>query len=549
MQSMSDYQDGKRFSAEERSSILRDTADVFSNISTKLGFLHFGAAGVGLQRVGRKGEKNGRGGIGNNHHNTSIHSKAQAQANAMNRVRLGVGLYRNFPLAHLTLANSPKRKAAFRKRGHKQMNHVRGTDGWWRTLLVIEDRALDNFLGPWTLVCLNALLACLLVQVWGIELPRETLEHWDTVYSLVLKTSLAFLLVFRLNRCAMRYWEARGLWGNLTHQTRNLVGSLLLYGTHCPKHRDAAIKWGSSFCVSCKNFIRSDHEYCPDELAGFLNPHQITRLRESPHGPLLAASMCRHYLEKVFRVDEHTPAGLAHAYSIRLQECESYVAGMVEQVSGMEKIRSTPLPIAYVAHLRTFLVAYSLFLPYVWVHEWSWATIPLTAFTAFALLGIEGASSEVEIPFSKARPNHLALDAYCLVILESVAGLVVHDANLHMQGRKGGNNYYCNGGGGNGNGIDGNNKTYDKNSSHHYSNSFWMGHANGPSYDSDDDDEYANINSNVNDDKGNGRDNNEAIAIATTTTTTNIVNEDGQNTINATTNDGCNGQDKGENVV
>ena len=164
---------------------------------------------------------------------------------------------------------------------------------------------------------------------------------------------------------------------------------------------------------------------------------QITRLRDANHAPLFAAAMCRHYLSKMFFIDEHTSAGLAHAYSIRLQECESYVSQLVAQVSGMEKIRSTPLPIAYVAHLRTFLFAYCVFLPYVWVSEWAWATIPLCAFTAFALLGIEGASSEVEIPFRKERPNHLALDAYCLVILDSVLGLVVHDANMHIQGRKG----------------------------------------------------------------------------------------------------------------
>jgi len=407
LDSLADFQDGKRFSPEENTSILQDVTQTFHKVSTKLGFLQSAPT-----------------------NNAKLES-------AMNRVRLEVGLYRNFPLAHNALSHSQKRVAALKENGQKQMDHVRATDGWWRTLLVVDERAIDNYLGPWLLICSNALLACLLVEVWGKELPKDSLEHWDTVYALVLKTSLAFLLVFRLNRCAMRYWEARGLWGNLTHKTRNLVGALLMYGTHSPKHRDAAIRWGSAFCVASKNFIRSETEVCPHELAGFLSAHHIGRLREASHGPLLAASMCRHYLEKLFRVDEHTAPGLAHAYSLRLQECQSYVTGMVEQVSGMEKIRSTPLPIAYVAHLRTFLILYCLFLPYVWVHEWSWATIPLTAFTAFALLGIEGASSEVEIPFSKTRSNHLAMEAYCLVILESVTELVVNDANLHMQGRKG----------------------------------------------------------------------------------------------------------------
>jgi predicted membrane chloride channel (bestrophin family) len=59
-------------------------------------------------------------------------------------------------------------------------------------------------------------------------------------------------------------------------------------------------------------------------------------------------------------------------------------------------------------------------------------TVPLVAFTAFALFGIEGASNECEIPFDRSRPNHLAIDAYCLVILDAIQGLVVHDANVDM---------------------------------------------------------------------------------------------------------------------
>ena len=260
----------------------------------------------------------------------------------------------------------------------------------------------------------------------------ELIKHWDTVYALVLKTSLAFLLVFRLNRCAMRFWEARGYWGNLAHITRNLVSGILMYCPHSPQHRDQAVRWASAFCVATMHFIRSEHEYNYDELAGFLNESQIKRMKDANHAALFAASMCRYHLRKAFRIDAFTPPQKAHAYAIQMNELEIRVAKMVEQVSGMEKIRSTPLPIAYVSHLRTFLFTYLAFLPYVWVTDWGWATIPMVAFTAFALFGIEGASSEVEIPFDRQRSNHLALDAYCMVILDSVQGLVVHEANMEM---------------------------------------------------------------------------------------------------------------------
>lgn len=196
--------------------------------------------------------------------------------------------------------------------------------------------------------------------------------------------------------------------------------------------RDMAIRWASAFCVAAVHFIRSEHEYDENELKGILSSDQVIRMENADHAPLYAATMIRHYLRRLFPVHESTPLALGHAYAIQMNTLELYVREMVAMASGMEKIRSTPLPVAYVTHLRTFLFLYCLLLPYIWVNDWHWATPPLVGFTAFALLGIEGVSSEVEIPFDRSRPNHLAMDAYCMVILNSVQGLVVQQANLDM---------------------------------------------------------------------------------------------------------------------
>lgn len=162
--SMADFQDGRRFSAAENTTILQDTVTVFQNVTAKLGFLQ--PPQPPKKKSGSKTKKN------------------QNSERAMNHVRLGVGLYKNFPLAHAALEGSEKREAALKESGHKQMNHVRGTDGWWRSMLVIEDRAIDNYLGPWILICANALLACLLTKVGNVRLPEETLLHLDTVSTL-----------------------------------------------------------------------------------------------------------------------------------------------------------------------------------------------------------------------------------------------------------------------------------------------------------------------------------------------------------------------------
>jgi putative membrane protein len=58
-------------------------------------------------------------------------------------------------------------------------------------------------------------------------------------------------------------------------------------------------------------------------------------------------------------------------------------------------------------------MGYILSLPFVYEGYWGWGTIPAVAAVAFALLGIEGAATECENPFSPKRTNHLGMDGFC----------------------------------------------------------------------------------------------------------------------------------------
>ena len=123
----------------------------------------------------------------------------------MNHIRLSTGLYKGYPLAQALLKGAPAREKILKEHGVKQTNHIKGTDGWMKSMCAWEPRAIDNFIMPWAIVTVNAVITTLLHKVGGVSFDYEIMAHWDTVYSLVLKTSLAFLLVFRLNRCAVRY--------------------------------------------------------------------------------------------------------------------------------------------------------------------------------------------------------------------------------------------------------------------------------------------------------------------------------------------------------
>lgn len=85
----------------------------------------------------------------------------------------------------------------------------------------------------------------------------------------------------------------------------------------------------------------------------------------------------------------------------------------------MERINATPLPFAYVVHLRTFLVLYLLAwnLEALAIH--SWGAFPALVVVSWALLGIEAASVECERPF-RWDANHLALGRMGVVVSQNV---------------------------------------------------------------------------------------------------------------------------------
>lgn len=100
---------------------------------------------------------------------------------------------------------------------------------------------------------------------------------------------------------------------------------------------------------------------------------------------------------------------------------------MQDTLSNLERIRSTPLPFAYQAHLRMSLWLYLFFLPFQIVAKFEWLVIPGTAFASFLLLGFLEIGQEIEDPFGYDH-NDLDLDGFCLAIQRELTEITVHDA-------------------------------------------------------------------------------------------------------------------------
>jgi Bestrophin, RFP-TM, chloride channel len=162
--------------------------------------------------------------------------------------------------------NQAVRTAAFEDDGRYQIQYAKSTDGWLATIFVGRGRELQYIRFPFCVVVLHGIaytcIAQLVVHSEEDKPPASTsrlLRSWEFVFGIVLNSTLSLLLVFRLNRAANRYWDARTMWGILVARVRTLVSGILLQAemefhdnsnraastttSHCFYHRDEAIRW------------------------------------------------------------------------------------------------------------------------------------------------------------------------------------------------------------------------------------------------------------------------------------------------------------------
>ncbi|TCD62726.1 hypothetical protein EIP91_006524 [Steccherinum ochraceum] len=101
------------------------------------------------------------------------------------------------------------------------------------------------------------------------------------------------------------------------------------------------------------------------------------------------------------------------------------ISALQDTVTNLERIKNTPLPFAYQAHLRVSLWLYLFFLPFQIFDAFKFLTIPATAFASFLLLGFLEIGQEIENPFNYDL-NDLDLDHFCLAVQRELHEITAH---------------------------------------------------------------------------------------------------------------------------
>ncbi|KAI8847094.1 Bestrophin, RFP-TM, chloride channel-domain-containing protein [Chytridium lagenaria] len=216
-------------------------------------------------------------------------------------------------------------------------------------------------------------------------------------------------------------------------QIRNLAR--LVWITSPPKRKDAIQKRGAmnliiAFGCSIKHYLRMEPGYNYDDLGPFLAhlPEYGTSDATSPTTTMdHHASMKNLPLDITFHLQAYvTRCRRTEQIDIPTQGAmTTALSTLVDCLSGFERIRDSPIPLAYSIHLKQTLLLYLLSLPFQLVPGIFWGTIPAVTIAAFTLLGIEAIGGQIENPFGYDE-NDLPQDEYTEGIREEVFGLMAH---------------------------------------------------------------------------------------------------------------------------
>jgi putative membrane protein len=226
----------------------------------------------------------------------------------------------------------------------------------------------------------------------------------STVHTL-LGVALGLLLVFRTNASYDRFWEGRTIWGSIVNDCRNLARAAEAFlGGRSP--RLAPIRaWTVAFAYASMHWLRGRMSVGP--MTDRLPADAVQEVLKAPHVPLEAALRISTHLDEARRDGELSDYLAA--------TIDNNVRLLVDHIGACERIQKTPLPFAYVAHLRLAIVLYCLTLPFALVNPYGWLTILYTLVVAYILCGIEEIGVEIENPFGEDY-NDLPLDRICRTI-------------------------------------------------------------------------------------------------------------------------------------
>lgn len=249
-------------------------------------------------------------------------------------------------------------------------------------------------------------VAAALITAVDLYLLPVAIQGVTNVHGIV-STALGLLLVFRTNASYDRWWEGRKLWGSIVNTCRNMARSAVVHLHDTPERLATVMRLVRAFPPAATHLLRGKQWHQPD----LFTSDDSGRLLAKSHPPLAICTALSEQLKDAHRSKQITDI----VFTALDADCHL----LVDCIGACERIHKTPLPFAYVVHLRRALVIYCASLPLALLATFGWWNLIIVYLVSYILFGIEEIGVEIEDPFGDDE-NDLPLEQISEVIDRNV---------------------------------------------------------------------------------------------------------------------------------
>jgi ion channel-forming bestrophin family protein len=259
------------------------------------------------------------------------------------------------------------------------------------------------------------LISMLVVGLYAlaVDLVEEHILHIDFkpptyIYSM-LGIVLGILLVFRTNTAYDRWWEGRKLLSKLGYTWKNVaikLNAFLPQSDHL--HRNYFASMIANHCFSLKESLRGG--VLMEELTES-EPGILDNLDKLYHIPNFFLSKICEKINHLYKNGTIT--------DMQFLELSKHIDDTSEVVSSCERIRTSPIPFSYAIHLKKFLFAFVIILPFGFIHDLGYWCVLIVMLIFYAMVGLDVIGEEIEDPFGQDE-NDLPFDAISKSINKNV---------------------------------------------------------------------------------------------------------------------------------
>jgi ion channel-forming bestrophin family protein len=284
----------------------------------------------------------------------------------------------------------------------------------WLSLIVHSySRQVMRTLTPALMFMVIYSIGCCYLILDYLKLHEADFQPTIAMHSL-LGIVLGLFLVFRTNTAYDRWWEGRRLWGSLVNSTRNFALKLNAYiSPEDHEDREWFAKMIPNFVYATKDHLRTGVQF--DQLSE-TDPVFLDDLRKYKHKPNRISSLMYSRVNVLYKNNKIT--------GDQLINLDKEMKDFIDIMGACERIKNTPIPYSYMMYVKKFIFIYIITLPFGFVTQSGYMTVPIVLLISFVLLSVELIAEEIEDPFGKDL-NDLPTDELAEKIKDNVGEILL----------------------------------------------------------------------------------------------------------------------------